>query len=74
MVAAADDHAPDQAEHHDAEQHAHETNIEPHVAIQYVAELVRDHALQFIAVQQLQRAAGYGNRGIGRVRSRPRRH
>ncbi len=38
--------------------------FEPHVAVQDVAELVRDHALQLGAVEVLERAACDGDRGI----------
>ena len=39
-------------------QNAHQADIESHVAIEYVTELVCNNALQFIAVKQLHRAAG----------------
>ena len=67
---AAQDHAADQTEHHDAEEDAHETYVQAHVAIEDVAALVPDDALQFVAVQCLQRAARHGNGRIARLVTR----
>jgi len=47
-----------------AEAHADQAHVEAHVAIQDMAELVRDHALQFVAREGFKRSAGYGD---GRV-------
>ena len=41
----------DQGQHHDAEQDSHQPNIESHIAIENVAELVRYNALQFISIE-----------------------
>ncbi len=73
MAGPAQHHTADQAEHHDAEQHAHEPDIQAHVTIEDVAELVPDDALQFVAVQCLQRAARYGNGRITRLVTRRKR-
>ena len=39
------------ADEENAVQHADEADVEAHVLVQDVAELVRDHALQFVAVE-----------------------
>ena len=41
-MATANNQTANQAEDHDAEQDAHETNIQSHVAIQNMAEFMRD--------------------------------
>ena len=51
VIAAANDQATDEAQDHDAEQHAHEPDIKAHITIQNVAELVCDNALQLVALQ-----------------------
>ena len=66
MMSAAHDETHDQCEHHDAEQHAHEADIETHIAVEDVAELVRDDALQLIPVQQLERATRHGHGRVAR--------
>jgi hypothetical protein len=43
------------------EQDADEAGVEPHVAIQNMRELMRDHALQFVTRQSRQRAAGHSD-------------
>ena len=43
---------------------------EPHVAVQHVAELVGDHALQLVAIEVHERAAGDRDRGIRRAVAR----
>ncbi len=48
-----------------AEGPAHQPQVEAHVAIEDVAELVRHHALQLVASQQRRRAARHGDGGIG---------
>ena len=62
-------HAPaDQREQQDAEQGTHQPNVDTHVAVQYVAELVCDHTLQFGAIELLQGSPGDRHRGVrGRV-------
>ncbi len=58
--------AADDAQHQDAEQQAHQADVEPHVAVEDVAELVGDDALQLVAAELVQRAAGDGDRRVGR--------
>jgi hypothetical protein len=41
------------ARHKNAEDDAHEPEVQPHVAVQDVAELVADDALQFVARQAI---------------------
>ena len=48
----------DRAQEHDAFQNAQHAHVEPHVAVQDMTELVPDHALQLIAAQGFQGAAG----------------
>ena len=60
----AQDRAADHSNDHDAEQHAHHADIKAHVAVQYVAEFMRNHSLQFLAIQDFERATGDGDRGI----------
>src|SRR5207253_39259 len=47
----------DRADGDDAREHADHADVEPHVAVQDVAELVADHPLQLVARQALERAA-----------------
>ncbi len=58
--------APDERHDQQAEQPAHELNVQPHVSIQHVTELVRDDALQLVAAQRIERALRDGHRGIRR--------
>ena len=45
-----------------------QAEVEPHVAVEDVAELVADHALQLVAGERLERAARDGDDGVaGRV-------
>ena len=48
---AAHDEFADRADEHDAGEHANHAHVEAHVAVEDVAELVADHALQLLAVQ-----------------------
>ena len=57
---------PDEAEQQDAVEQADQPHVQPHVAVEHVAELVPDHALQLVAVEPLQRPAGDGDRRVGR--------
>ena len=66
MAHAFKDLAPDQSDHEDAEQQAHQSDVQAHVAVQDVTEFVRDHALQFVALELLQRASGDRHRRVGR--------
>ena len=59
--------APDQCDHQQPEQQAHQPHVEPHVAVEDVAELVRDDALQLGAVERRQRAARHADRRVRRV-------
>src|SRR5690606_38547480 len=54
----------DQADHQDTENDSGDTDAEPHVAVQNVAEFVGDHALQFIAGEFVERAACDSHGGI----------
>ena len=45
-------------------QQAHEADVHAHVAVQDVAELVADHALQLVARELVERAAGDGDGGV----------
>ena len=56
----------DQADQQDAVQDADEADVQPHVAVEDVAELVRDDALQFVARERFHRAARDADHGIGR--------
>ena len=66
--AAVQQGSADDGEEQDAEQQPDEADVQAHVAVHDVAELVRDHALQLVAVEPVQCAGGDGN---GRVRSGP---
>ena len=57
---------PDQPQHQDAEQQSHQPDVQAHVAVEDVAELVGDDALQLVAVEPVERAAGHRDRGIAR--------
>ena len=46
----------DQADHEDAEHDGGQLHVEPHVPVEDVTELMRDHALQLIAAEFLHRA------------------
>ncbi|OQB88778.1 MAG: hypothetical protein BWX84_02777 [Verrucomicrobia bacterium ADurb.Bin118] len=60
--------APDDRQAKNAENDAHEAQVQPHVPVQDVAELVSDDALQFIALEQLHAAARDADGGVtGRV-------
>ena len=61
---AAQHAAPDQADHQDAEQHTDQADVQAHVAIEHVAELVRDDRLQFGPAEALQRTLGDRDGGI----------
>ncbi len=59
--------ASDHAEHDDTEHHAHQADVEAHVTVEHVAVFVRDHALQFVAVECFQAALGDADGGIARA-------
>ncbi len=57
--------APDNAEHKNAEEHAHELDVQPHVAIEHMTELMGNHALQFVTSEFFHRAPGHRHCCIG---------
>ena len=68
VARAAQEQAADERQHDDAEAgRPIRRLIEPHVAVQDMAEFVRDHALQFVAVEPVERAAGDGDGGVRRA-------
>ena len=77
IVAAARreiEHQPaDDRDHQQAEDRTHELDVQAHVAVENVGELVPDHALQFVAVQMIERALGDGDAGIARRMPRGKR-
>ena len=56
-AAEREDPQPDQAEQQEPVEQADQPHVQPHVAVEDVAELVPDHALQLVAVELVQRAA-----------------
>ena len=68
---AAQQPASRERQHEDAEAQADQLLVEAHVAVQDVAELVRDDALQLGALEVLERAARHGDRGVGAGERRP---
>ncbi|HQF39720.1 MAG TPA: hypothetical protein PK322_11430 [Opitutaceae bacterium] len=56
--------APDHGEHQDAVEHADEADVEPHVAVEDVAELVGDDTLELVAREFFETAAGDGDGGV----------
>jgi hypothetical protein len=50
-AAELQDPAADDRQHQDPEQDAHQPDVQAHVAIEDVAELVRDDALEFVAIE-----------------------
>ena len=63
----------DDGEAKNAEDDAHEPQVEPHVAVEDVAEFVADDALQFVARQQFHAAARDGDGRRRRLCGRRRR-
>lgn len=61
-----DDTSADETEDEDAEDERREAQVEAHVAVENMAELVGDDALEFVAGEFFQGAAGDGDDGIGR--------
>ena len=61
-----EDQTTHQCDEHQPEQPADQAQIQAHVAIQDVAELVRDHTLEFVAIQALNRATRDGDGRVGR--------
>ena len=60
-----EDAAADETEDEDAEDERREAQVEAHVAVEDVAELVGDDALEFVACEFFEGAAGDGDDGIG---------
>ena len=56
--------AADDGEAKDAKNNSHEPEVQPHVAIENVAEFVADDALQFVARKQFHAAARDGDGGV----------
>ena len=54
---AAQDPVADQTDDQDAVEDAHQAHVEPAVAVEQVAHLVPHHALQLVAIEQIERAA-----------------
>ena len=62
---------PDQPDQQDAMDDRDQANVQPHVAVEDVAELMGDHPLQFVAGELLDAAAGHtDHRLVGLVASR----
>src|SRR5690606_18840347 len=57
----------DKPNDHDSVQPADQANVQPHVTIQDMAELMRNHALQFVAIQFTNAAARNANDRILRL-------
>ena len=72
VARAAQQPPPRERQHEDAEAEPDQLLIEPHVAVQYVAELVRDDALELRAIEPLERAARDGDRRVRGDSGRPR--
>ena len=66
LPARPEQNSPDNGQAKDSEDQAHEAQIEPHVAVQDVAEFVTDDALQLIAGKQPHAAARHADGGITR--------
>ena len=63
---APEDHPAGHADEQDAVEHAHQADVQPHVAVEDVAELVRDHALELVARQVADAAAGDADDRVAR--------
>ncbi len=64
-------HPPDQCDHEQTEHPAHELNIQAHVAVEDVAEFVRDNALKLVAAEIIECALSNGHSRVrGRVTGR----
>lgn len=68
-AAASQEHPSRRGEHEEPVQHADEPQVQPHVAIQDMAEFVGHHPLQLLAGEFLQRAPGHGDDGFPRSRA-----
>jgi len=65
--AAREHHDPsDDRQHHDPGNQADQPDIEPHVAVEDVAELVGHHPLQLVAGEVIKAALGDGDHGVAR--------
>jgi len=65
--------ASDHSEAEDAEDQAHEAKVEFHISVQKMAELMRDHALEFLAGEHGHRTVGDGDGGVARGMARGER-
>ena len=65
-AARVEEHAANHRQAKDAEDDAHQPQVEPHVAVEDVAELVADDALQLIAREQLHGSRGDGDHRVAR--------
>ena len=61
---AAQDPVADQTDDQDAVENAHQADVEPPVAVEQMAHLVADHALQLVAIEQIERAARDADHGV----------
>ena len=64
---------PERADQQDSGEQADQPDVQSHVAVEDVAELVPDHALQLIAIELSQRSPGDRDRRVGRRESRRER-
>ena len=60
----AKDDLSDEGDKEDAEEKTHETDVQPHVAVEDVRKFVGDNALQFVAGEQGHAAAGDADDGV----------
>lgn len=60
------DGAADQRKHEQTEQPAHELHVQPHIAVENVAEFVGDHSLELIPIESLESAPRDGHRRVRR--------
>ena len=58
------EYIPEGGKEQDPGQDAHQADVEPHVAVENVAEFVGHHALQFIAIQPLDAAPAHCHRRV----------
>ncbi len=64
IAGAAQDVIADQADHHDAVQQTHQADVQAHIAVEDMAELMGDYTLQFIAAEFANAAAGDADHGV----------
>ena len=61
----------DNSDNQDAIQHPHQANVEPHITIEYMAELVGNDALQLLAAQVVNGPLSYPDDCIARRKNPP---